>query len=405
MKHISIFVLVLALVGFIAPTFAQPAANLIDACVETFDPARDYFPDKAIITHAQGLQIDYFGHYKVITVASPWFGSSADDAFTYVLTQCGTPAPDAADFPEGTQFIEVPAGTIIAMSTAQLPHLRSLGLLNRLIGVDSFLWPYMPEVRALFDDGSVIEVGNGAAVNVELVIDAEPSIVMTNATGSPEFDAHPALLQAGVFVALDADYVEPTLLGRAEWIKFIAAFYNLEARAEAAFADVVAEFEALADLTAAIPPDERLTVLWNSYQSFTESWSIPGQQTWVGELLRDAGVDYVAMEEAPDQPAQLSFEAVYEAGLDAPIWIVNTFGVTTLDDFIAQDPRFADFAAVASGAVYNNDARQNENGGNDFWESGVTNPHLLLRDLIAIFYPELLPDHQLMFYRRLEPAG
>lgn len=45
----------------------------------------------------------------------------------------------------------------------------------------------------------------------------------------------------------------------------------------------------------------------------------------------------------------------------------------------------------------------NENGGNDYWESGVTNPHLVLADLIKIFHPELLPDHELYFYQKLEP--
>jgi len=33
----------------------------------------------------------------------------------------------------------------------------------------------------------------------------------------------------------------------------------------------------------------------------------------------------------------------------------------------------------------------------------VTNPHLVLADLIKIFHPELLPDHELYFYQQLTP--
>jgi iron complex transport system substrate-binding protein len=121
----------------------------------------------------------------------------------------------------------------------------------------------------------------------------------------------------------------------------------------------------------------------------------------VGQLLRDAGVNYVLMDEVPEDSHDFSFEAVIESGLDAPIWIPNAFLVNTLDDLLAQDERYADFAAFQAGAVYNDTNRVNANGGNDFWETGVTNPHLVLQDLVSIFYPDLLPDHERVFYKKL----
>ncbi|HEX2621726.1 MAG TPA: ABC transporter substrate-binding protein, partial [Phototrophicaceae bacterium] len=215
--------------------------------------------------------------------------------------------------------------------------------------------------------------------------------------------AHPALLEAGVFVAMNADWVEPTLLGRAEWIKFLAAFYNVEGKANEIYDGIVSDYEAAAALVKDLPDDERVTVLWNSYQSYTESWSIPGQATWVGALLKDAGVNWVLMDQAPTESAQLDFETVYDAGVDAPIWVLNTFGITNLNDLALSDERYADFAAFKNSAVYDNSAKLNANGGNDFWETGVTHPNLVLEDLIALFYPDKLPDHQILFYNKLEP--
>jgi iron complex transport system substrate-binding protein len=52
--------------------------------------------------------------------------------------------------------------------------------------------------------------------------------------------------------------------------------------------------------------------------------------------------------------------------------------------------------------VYNNDRRTVENGGNDYFESGYLYADRVLADLIAIFHPELMPDHELYYYRRLE---
>lgn len=399
MKKMSLcFVLLVLLSGIVSAQETVLEENLTE-CVTAFDENVDYFPEKATLTHAETFTIEYFNNYKVISVTTPWYGAEETDAFQYVLVQCGTPTPEGY---EDAQVIAISSADMISLSTAQLPQIVQLGLLDNLIGVDTFAFVNTPEVREKIDAGELVEVGNGAQVNTELVLEAEPEIVMVNANGVAEYDAHPQLMDAGVFVAVNADWVEPTLLGRAEWIKFMAAFYNAEAEAEAIFEEIVTEYDAAKALVADLPEDERITVLWNSYQPFTSSWSIPGQETWTGGLLEDAGVNWVLMEEAPNESAQLSFEQVYEAGVDMPIWVLNTFGIDSLDNLIASDERYADFAAIEEGIVYDNSARLNESGGNDFWETGVTNPHLILKDLIAMFYPELLPDHEIMFYNQLQ---
>jgi iron complex transport system substrate-binding protein len=403
-RSTSLLLIVLLALFLVMPVFAQEATALeenLRECVidESYEEGIDYFPQKAELTNAETFNIEYFDNYKVITVNTPWAGATEDDAFHYVLVQCGTPTPEGF---EDALVIEVPTGTIISMSTSQLPQIVELSLIDQLVGVDSLAFINTPEVVEKAEAGELIEVGAGATVNVELVLEADPGIVMVNGNGIPEYDAHPALLEAGVPVVINADWVEPTLLGRAEWIKFMAAFYNQEGEANEIYDRIAEEYEAAKALVADLPEDERITVLWNKYEPFTETWSIPGQQTWLGELLQDAGVNWVLMEEAPDISAQLSFEQVYDAGLDTPIWVLNTFGVTSVETLLAEDERYGEFAAVETGEVYNNEARVNANGGNDYWETGVTHPHLLLKDLIALFYPELLPDHELMFYNQLE---
>lgn len=401
---ISLTLCLLLLVGVSAVAADGPTANLTDGCVEDFDPAADYFPAKADLGHAAAFNIDYFNNYKVITVNTPWTGATEDDVFQYVLVQCGTPAPDAAGFNANAQFIEVPAGDIVAMSTTQLPQIVELGLLDHLIGMDSFLYTNTPEVIERIEAGDVIEVGTGPTANIEVLLDAEPSIVMPYSYGSPDWDTHPVLLDAGIFTAMNAEHVEATLLARAEWLKFMAAFYNKEALAEELFAAIEANYEAVAAIAAEIPAEERATVLWNAYNPYSESWIIPGGNTWVGGLLMDANVNYVLQEEAVEGAQYLDFEAVYDAGLEAPVWVVNSFGVNTINEFQAMDERYADFAAFQTGAVYNDNAQVNENGGSAYWESGMTHPDLILSDLVALFYPDLMPDHEFSFYKQLTAA-
>lgn len=406
MRHLPCLLLLIVLSSLLAvpPAVAQSTAtreaNLTEGCVTNYDLTVDYFPEKVTITDAVNFNVEYFNNYKVVTVTNAFEGA---EPFTYVLVQCGTPAPDVADFPDGTQFIEVPANSIITMSTTQLPHITELGLLDKLVGLDSFLYVNSPQVRELINAGKLVEIGSGAQVNVELVLDIDPDIVMTYGFNPPT-DAHPVLIEAGIFTALSADWQEQTPLGRAEWIKYTALFFNAEAQAEEVYASIVSAYNEARELAASVPEDQRPVVLWNTYSSFIEAWSIPGAQTYAGALIRDAGGVIALGEEAPESSALLSFETVYGGALDADVWITGVFGVTTLDDLLAQDSRYADFAAVKNGNVWNNDLDVNENFGNNYFELGVTNPHLILQDLVAIFHPQLLPDHQFNFYRRLEPA-
>jgi len=391
-----LFLLLMTSLLVVLPVSAQDA-NLTADCVAEFDPEVDYFPEKVEVLDAENFAVEYFNNYKVVTVTDAFTGA---DPFTYVLVQCGTPAPDAMDFPEDTQYIEVPTGDFIAMSTTQLPHLIDLDLLDNLVGLDSTLFVNSPEVVELIEAGELVEVGSGSSVNVELVLETNPDMVMTFGF-DPASDAHPVLIEAGIFTALNAEWREPTPLARAEWIKYTSLFYNAEAAATEAYDGITSAYEEARELAASMPDDERKTVLWNTFSTFSEAWLIPGAETYAGALIQDAGGQIVLGEEAPADNAFLSFEVVYDGALDADIWITNAFGVTTLDGLLAQDERYADFGAVQNATVWNNSLDTNENGGNNYFELGVTNPHLILQDLVAIFYPELLPDHEFNFFQPL----
>jgi iron complex transport system substrate-binding protein len=401
--HLIYGLLVALLIAFSISTVTAQEANLLDTCVADFDAEVDYFPEKVEVTQSTGWSVEYFNTYKVVTVNRPWANAAETNAAQYVLVQCGTPPPVAYD---DVPMIEVPTGRVIALSTTYLPHLVQLGLVDHLIGLDSFLYVNSAEVVEKIDAGELIEVGNGSSINVEMVLDAEPEVVFAYGSGFPEYDAHPALIESGVFVALNGDLAETSPLGRAEWIKFTALFFNAEAEATALFDEEVTAYEELAALTADIPAEERPLVLWDAFSGYDEAWFVPGAQSYSGQLLRDAGVNNV-LNDAPEVQdvtgsVPFAFEAVYDAGLDADVWLANQFGITTLDDLRAVDERYGDLRPFTTGNIYNNDARVNINGGNDIYETGVTSPHLILADIIKILYPDLLPDHELFFYRRME---
>jgi len=376
-----------------AAAAAPPAENLQDGCVEFYDPAIDYFPQKLSVAYASGFDVEYHNNYKVVSVTNPWQG--AQESFRYVLLQCGTPVPQDV---EGT-VIEVPVNNIIAMSTTYLPTLEDLGLVDRLIGLDSYMWTTNPAVRARIESGEIAEIGGGAAVNVELTLDLNPELVMTYGTGFSDFDTHPVLLEAGIPVALNGDFVEQNPLGRAEWMKFIAMFFNREADAAAQFDAVASEYLTVAALTAGL--EARPSVLLGSVYNGT--WYVAGAESYMAKMLSDAGANYLWSDEGSVGALPLDFESVYAVAADVDFWFNpdNSFWFT-VEDVLESDPRYGDFAPLERGQLFNNNARVNENGGNAYYEEGAAHPEKVLKDLVKILHPHLLPGHELRFYQKVE---
>jgi len=363
--------------------------------VEEAPVAVDLFPDKAQVVYAQGFSIDYYDTYKVVTVTQPWQGAS--EGFTYVLVMRGSQVPGGF---EGAQVIEIPVRSIVTMSTTYFPHLEMLGVLESLVAVDDATYVFNERVQQRASAGEIAVVGGGAgggAVNVEMLLELAPELIMTSASGVPEYDAHPALIEAGLPVVINADYLEASPLGRAEWGKFIAAFYNLEGEANRQFEEVASSYLALKEQVSAL--SARPTVFTNT--DFQGSWYVPGGESYAAILLRDAGADYLWADTPGTGANPLAFEEVFDEAKEANFWL-NVGFAGDLASLLMMDERYADFDAFAEGRVYNYNKRVNANGGMDYFESGTARPDLVLADLVAIFHPGLLPEHDFYYYQHLQ---
>ena len=223
----------------VPPTATTDAATDASdaACIEHFDPTVDYFPAKATLTHTSGFAIEYHNSYKLLTLATPYPGGAP---MQYVLVQCGAPVPEG--YAE-SQIVSVPVRSIVTMSTTFLTALTELGVLDRLVGLDELTYVSNPAVLEMAAAGKLTQLGVGAGVNVEQALDLHPDLILTTSTGSTEFDAYPKLIEAGLKVVLDAEWLDVSPLGRAEWSKYIAAFFDREAVAEEIFTHRVKEYD------------------------------------------------------------------------------------------------------------------------------------------------------------------
>ena len=346
------------------------------------------------LQYAQGFRVDYFDAYRVVTVLAS--GSGTQKKFQYILVQRGDKSPDGY---EGVPRIEIPVRTVITTSTTHLPHIEKLGEIHSLIGIDNIKYVSSEAVNQRFAAGKLAEVGRDRSVDLEKVLVLQPDLVITDSQAQD--NALVALQEAGVPVVINAAYAEPSLLGRVEWIKFVGTFFDKEGLASAQFDSIVARYEARRALTQNLPADKRPTVFVGSLWRGT--WFMSGGKTYAAQLLRDAGANYLWADDGSQQSLALDFETVYEKAHDADCWITMRNAWYSRDDVVAEDARYRKFAAFKTGNVFNANARLNAHGGNDYWETGLIEPDVVLADIIKILYPDLLLDHQLKYYRKLDP--
>ncbi|WP_353717315.1 ABC transporter substrate-binding protein [Dyadobacter sp. 676] len=235
-------------------------------------------------------------------------------------------------------------------------------------------------------------------LNDEKLIEMQPDVVMTIGNPGAKMDHYRMLKEAGIPVLINSEWVERTPLARAEWVKLMAALLDKEELVNEKFAQVESEYARLASLAgkAATKP----TVL--SGLNTKDAWFVPGGNSYMARFFKDAGAFYPWQNDSATGSLPLSFEAVSTIALQADYWLnVGFGGHDTRKSIIAMDTRYANFKAAKTGDLYSYNRLVNDQGSNDFFESGSVNPHTVLADMIRIFHPELLPNHQLVYYKKL----
>jgi iron complex transport system substrate-binding protein len=346
-------------------------------------------PPGAALGYSKGFSIEYRQGYKLLHVRSPWPGSKR--GFSYVLYDRGRPRPRGV---EADGFFEIPLRRVVVFSTTYIPMVVELGEADSVVGVDAAASVSSPAIRARIASGKTFETARNWAPNIELLISLKPDAIFSYGMGN-EWDLHPKLAEAGLPVALSGDWNETEPLARAEWIKFIAAFYDKEELASAYFDKVAREYERVRALASATR--ERPRVLVNG--PFQGTWTVSGGKSYMARFLADAGSTYLWADDPSAVGVVLSVEAVYERALRAEVWLNPALKVDSKADIAALDPRLASLPAVAAGRVWNNNLRMSPGGGSDFFESAILNPDKVLVDLVKIFHPGLLADRSFTYYK------
>jgi iron complex transport system substrate-binding protein len=347
---------------------------------------------RSVIKYARGFRIDYYDHYRDVSILNRTGGRT--DTLHYLLVEKGAAPP--ADRP-GVPVIITPVNSLAVLSSAHIALADFAGVADRITGLGSLQYVNSPIVRAGIRSGKVKQIGIDRNLNNELLIAMHPGLLITMSNPDASFGQFKTLTDAGIPVLPDADWLETTPLGRAEWVKLMGALVDKEDVVDRKFDSIEKAYLRLAALGAR--EKNKPSVILEL--PFKGTWYMPAGDSYVAQFLRDAGADYTWSDSKGTGSLPLNFEAVVPIALKADVWL-NVGDADTRADIAARDTRFTGFHSFRTDSVYNCNRRVNDLGMNDYWESGVVNPHLVLTDLIRILHPGLLPADTLYYYKQIK---
>jgi len=371
----------------------QGESSSATTAADSVAPSQQPEPNrKADIKYAKSFEIFYYDNFKIAKVFNPWQGEK-DKSIKYLIVPKGSAIKGQYD---EYYVIRTPIESVACLSTTHLPMMEALNEEEKIVGVANGDYVYDKSISERIEKGDIKQVGVDRVLNKELLVETDPDLVMAYGIGGKNNKRYSKLQDLGLQVVMNAEYMENSPLGRAEWIKFVGAFLGKQEQAKEVFQEIEKKYLALKNKASDV--NNEPTVL--SGLPYKDVWSMPGGKSYGAQFIEHAGGDYLFSDNEKRGSLQLNLEAVFQRGADADVW-VNTNKAESIQHILSMDERFGQFKAIQEGAVYNNNKRRTPEGGIDFYESGVLNPHIILKDLMKIFHPELVPGHTLYYYQKL----
>jgi iron complex transport system substrate-binding protein len=345
------------------------------------------------LKYAKGFTIEEGDDFYILKVKNAYPG--AKEVFQYlVLKDKNSKKPDGSF----DATINLPIQKLVVTSTTHIPHLDLLNVSDKLIGFPNLNLISSEKVTALIAQNKIVDLGKGASSNIEKLIALNPDWVMISTLGE-EMSQINFLNKAGIPAIINGEYTEQHPLGRAEWIKFTGVLLGKTKEAGEVFDEIEKEYLAALNLAKAIEEDNKPRVL--SGVMYKDTWFAPAGNSWGALLIEAAGGKYIFEDEKGMGSLQLNYEYVLDKAMDVDLWI-GAADYSTLQSLKSSDPRYSKFKAFKNAQIYSYTLKKGTNGGFEYFELGYMRPDLILKDLIKIMHPQLLPDYSPYFYEKLK---
>ncbi len=344
------------------------------------EPDSTYLP-----RHAKGFKVNYFDGFTQIVLNDPWGDTTKTETIALVSELSKVDHIRASH----DVVLRHPVSKWIALSSTMVNYADKLDIKHTIKGVAEPEYISDDYIQEAIADGTCKNVGMAVAPDVEVMVDMEPDFMMV----SPFKDNHfKAVTGAGIPVITNADYLEHTPLGRAEWLVFVGVLTGEGEKAKRLFNDIEQAYLAVAKKVKAV--EKKPSVFTGHiYQGI---WYTPAGQSYMANFFKDAGCNYIYSETKGTGSLSLDYETIIEKAEHTDFWtlIINYPSEITYSEIEKIDQRYTDFDAFKNRKIVVTNSSHSQ-----YFEKGLLQPHLVLSDLVHAFHPALLSDYQPVYFR------
>ena len=345
---------------------------------------------KSSIKYAEGFDIIEENGVKKLIIKAAYQNSKEVFEYSIIQRRKNTIAN------KNNKTIEVPVKHFVTTSTTHIPMIELLDEENAIIGFPNATYISSEKTRALIDKGNIVEIGKESSLNTEILLHLQPELVVGYSVASADKSLS-TLKKAGIKVIYNGDWLEETPLGRAEWIKFFGVLFDKEQQADSIFNLIETNY--LEAKKIALKATKKPTILSGAIMS-KDIWNLPAGNSFVATFLKDANVDYLWEKTEGKGSLSLSFESVFDKAQNADFWIAPGY-FSTQKQLVNNNSLYAKFNAFKNDKIYTPTTKKGITGGVIYYELAPTRPDFVLKDIIKITNPDLLPKYKLTFFEKM----
>ena len=346
-------------------------------------------PSESTVKYAKGFDIINDNGTKKLIIKAAY--QTSDEIFEYEIHNKNST--------KNIKYrnINIPIKKIVVTSTTHIPMVELLNEENSIIGFPYSKYISSEKTRTLIDKGNITEIGKESSLNTEILLDLQPELVVGYSVSSADKSLS-TIQKAGINVIYNGDWLEETPLGRAEWIKFFGILFDKEKQADSIFNVIEANY--LDAKKIALKAPKRPTILSGAIMS-KDIWNLPAGESFVAQFLKDANLNYLWKDSKGKGSLSLSFESVFDKAKNADFWVTPGY-FSSKEQLLQSNQIYAQFDAFKNNNIYTPSNKKGKTGGVIYYELASTRPDLVLKDIIKITNPELLPNYKFTFFEKMK---
>lgn len=339
--------------------------------------------------YATGFSIKKYKGFYLLTINKTWDNSKKPQEIFLVENRLNFPSTCRKYF-----NIDIPVKSVASFSTSHLPAFELLEELKSVKAFSNLKFAYNEKIQAAVKEGNIFELGSPPSS--ERLLALRPDAIFSYSTTDPSIEGLGGLLKLKLPVVFISEFREKHPLGRAEWVKVFGLFYKKLDLAKKKFREIEKRYNDVT-ISALLARPKRKVLIGEMMKGV---WKAPGGKSDLVSIITDAGGDYIWSSIEKETTMNINIETVLIEGKKAEIWLPNNMSANLKE--LKLDNSYTPLKFLNEIDVYNNNNRLSPGGGNDFWETALMRPDLLIQDFVRIFHPLLLPNHDLAWYKELE---